>query len=104
MATGMGGAETLTVTGRTTGKQQEIPVIPVEVEGSWYVVSPRGETQWVRNVRVNPQVTVKNKRGTTSCSATELPVGERAGIIAAYRQKAGRTVETYWKQLPDDKD
>lgn len=104
MATGVSGSETLTVTGRKTGDPQSIPVIPVEVDGALYLVCPRGETQWVRNVRAKPVVTIKNKRGTSSYQASEVPLAERAPVIAAYRDKAGRAVSGYWKQLPDDKD
>ena len=36
---------------QSDGQVQEIPVIPVRVEGRLYVVSTRGEADWVRNVR-----------------------------------------------------
>ena len=40
----------------------------------------------------------------TTYRAEEVPVGERAPIIAAYRAKAGREVDGYWKKLPADAD
>ncbi len=104
MATGIGGCERLTVKGRTSGRPQEIPVIPLELNGGRYLVSTRGESQWVKNVRASPTLTVTNKSGSTDYHATELPVSERPPIIEAYRSKAGKTVETYWKQLPDPAD
>jgi len=36
--------------------------------------------------------------------AAEVPVEQRAPIIAAYRPLAGKVVEGYWRQLPDDAD
>ena len=36
--------------------------------------------------------------------ASEVPVEERAPIIAAYRPLAGKVVEGYWKELPADAD
>jgi hypothetical protein len=36
--------------------------------------------------------------------AREIPVEERAPVIAAYRPLAGKVVEGYWKQLPGDAD
>ena len=39
------GAHVLAVRGRKTGKVQEVPVNPVEVEGTRYLVAPRG-TAW----------------------------------------------------------
>jgi hypothetical protein len=69
-----------------------------------YVVSTRGESDWVRNVRAARQVELQGKRGAQALRATEIPVEERPPVIAAYRAKAGRTVEAYWKKLPDPVD
>src|SRR5450756_694001 len=44
-----GGVATLTVSGRRTGRARTVPVIPIEVDGIRYLVSPYGESQWVRN-------------------------------------------------------
>ena len=57
------GAHVLAVRGRTTGTMQEVPVNPVEVDGVRYLVAPRGETHWVRNLR--------------AVGAAELRVGQR---------------------------
>ncbi len=38
------GVATLTLAGRRTGKARKVPVIPVEVGGSRYLVSPYGES------------------------------------------------------------
>ena len=100
MRFGIGGSEALVVRRRTTGEPQRIPVIPVEHAGSRYVVSTRGESDWVRNVRAAGQVDV----GDTTFAVAEVPVAEREPIIAAYREKAGKTVKAYWEQLPDAAD
>jgi hypothetical protein len=100
MATGIGHSETLTVTRRVSKQPQEIPVVVPDIEGVKYLVSTRGESEWVRNVRAYPNVTV----GTTRYVATEVPVEQRAPIIATYRPLAGKVVEGYWRQLPDDAD
>jgi F420H(2)-dependent quinone reductase len=42
---------TLFVVGRRTGVPHKVPVIPVEVDGSHYLESPYGESEWVRNLR-----------------------------------------------------
>jgi hypothetical protein len=36
--------------------------------------------------------------------ATEVPVEERSLILAAYQAKAGKTVQTYFRRLPDPAD
>ncbi len=103
MATGLAGSETLTVTRRGTGETQRIPVLTVVVDGTRYLVSTRGESQWVRNVRANPDVTVTS-RGSSRYRASELPVGERGPVLAAYQAKAGRAVRGYFHSLPDAAD
>lgn len=99
-ATGIGNSQTLTVTRRASKQPQEIPVVVPELDGVKYLVSTRGESEWVRNVRADPNVTVD----TTRYVATEVPVERRAPIIAAYRPLAGKVVEGYWRQLPADAD
>jgi len=51
MRFGIGGAVTLVVPGRRTGHLEKVPVIPVEHDGARYLVSTRGESNWVRNLR-----------------------------------------------------
>jgi deazaflavin-dependent oxidoreductase (nitroreductase family) len=104
MRLGTGGSETLVVPRRRTGAPQRIPVIPVEHEGSRYIVSTRGESDWVRNLREAGGGEIESKAGLEAFRAAEIPLEQRDAIIAAYREKAGKTVETYWKQLPDPKD
>ncbi|MGZ4658222.1 MAG: nitroreductase family deazaflavin-dependent oxidoreductase [Blastococcus sp.] len=99
-----GGVETLTVTGRSSGKPRSVPVIPVAVRGERYLVAPFGESDWVRNLRVAGRATLRGHDATGSFSATEVPAGERADIVAAYRSVAGRTVERCFVALPDPAD
>jgi hypothetical protein len=42
--------------------------------------------------------------GNRSYVADEVPVAQRANVIAVYRPLAGKVVEGYWRQLPDDAD
>lgn len=104
MATGMSGTESLTVTTRTSATRQTIPVITVEVDGTRYLVSTRGESQWVKNIRANPAVTLTTKSGDTTYRATEVTVAQRDPILKAYRRKAGKTVDGYFAKLPDPND
>ena len=104
MATGISGSERLTLTARSSGRPQEIPVITVDVDGTRYLVSTRGESQWVRNVRANPTVTLATKMGTARFTATEVPVLQRDPVLTAYRAKAGKTVDGYFAKLPDPAD
>ena len=104
MATGISNSETLTVTKRGSGEPQQIPVVTVEVGGTRYLVSTRGESQWVKNVRANPTVTLTTKSGATTYLARETATSERPPILTAYQQKAGRVVDGYFRKLPDPAD
>ena len=104
MATGLSGSETLEITRRRSGDTQRIPVLTVVVDGVRYLISTRGESQWVRNIRATPAVTLSTRAGGTRFRATEIPVELRGPVLAAYRVKAGKTVETYFRSLPDPAD
>jgi hypothetical protein len=104
MATGISGSETLTVTKRGSKAPQQIPVLTVDVDGTKYLVSTRGESEWVKNVRADPNVTIANKSGTKKYIASEIPVEKRQPILDAYKVKAGKVVEGYFEKLPDPAD
>ena len=49
-------------------------------------------------------MTLSTRAGGTRFRATEIPVELRGPVLAAYRVKAGKTVETYFRSLPDPAD
>jgi hypothetical protein len=104
MATGISGSETMVVKSRVSGQEQRIPVISVDVDGTKYLVSTRGESQWVKNLRADPRVTLERRGVSARFVATEVPVENRGPVLAAYRVKAGKTVEGYFAKLPDPAD
>ena len=104
MRFGMSGSHKLAVAGRKSGEMQQIPVIPVELDGTFYIVSTRGESDWVKNMRAAGGGEIQGDDVAQRFRATELPVAEREPIIAAYRAKAGKMVDTYWDKLPDPSD
>jgi deazaflavin-dependent oxidoreductase (nitroreductase family) len=100
LVTGMSNTEKLTVTRRRSKQPQEVPVITVDVGGTKYLVSTRGEAEWVKNVRADPNVTI----GSTAYVAREIPEQDRQAVLTAYREKAGRAVDGYFKRLPREAD
>ena len=102
---GLGGSEKLMVPGRKSGELRHVPVIPVEHEGSRYIVSTRGESGWVLNMRAAGGGELHTRRGGVSpFKAAEVPVEERAPVIEVYRAAIGKEADRYWSRLPDDKD
>ena len=47
------GSQILSVTGRKSGKVYTTPVNPLSFQGERYLVAPRGETGWVKNIRAS---------------------------------------------------
>lgn len=68
----LGSAE-LTVVGRRSGTPQRIPVNPHTHEGAEYLVSARGHSQWVRNMRAAGGGELRLGRRTRTFHAEELP-------------------------------
>ena len=95
---------TLEVARRDARHPQRVPVIPVEHDGSLYVVSARGESDWVRNVRAAGIVRIGQKGNFETYTATEAAADALADIVRAYRKKAGREVNGYWRKLPHDSE
>lgn len=105
MRLGVSGTTALAVRGRRTGEMHRVPVIPVDVGGARYLVSPRGETDWVRNLRAAGEGELRRRRDAARpFRATELAVAERSPVIAAYRKVAGRAVKSFFEKMPDPAD
>jgi F420H(2)-dependent quinone reductase len=100
----MSGASGLTVRRRASGELQRVPVIPIERDGAEYLVSVRGESDWVKNLRAAGEAELTSKEGSRRVRAAEIPPDERPGILEAYQEKAGRAVASHFKALPDPVD
>jgi len=70
--------------GRRSGQTRSVPVNIVEYEGQRYLVSPRGESEWVRNVRADGGRAVFRHGKREEVRLEELPEAERAPIIQKY--------------------
>lgn len=104
MRFGFGGSRALTVPGRRTGRPQRVPVIPIDHGGARYLVSPYGESDWVRNLRASGQGSLSGRGGGDHLRATEIPVAERGPVITAYCAVTGRGVRAAFETLPDPAD
>jgi len=104
MKFGIGGSLVLEVARRRSGGVQRIPVLLLELDGHRYLVSPRGNTQWVRNLRVSGECRVGRSGALTAYRAGEVDVADRGPILAEYRVLAGKAVRSHFEALPDDAD
>jgi deazaflavin-dependent oxidoreductase (nitroreductase family) len=81
------GSRVLHVQGRTTGEWRTVPVNPLTIDGQQYLVAPRGETQWVRNMRVAGGGKLQLGRRRSDFTATELTdAAAKARILQQYLQ------------------
>jgi deazaflavin-dependent oxidoreductase (nitroreductase family) len=90
--TGLGisvwGSRVLEVPGRKTGAPRRTPVNVLTFEGEDYLVSPRGNGQWVRNVRANDgRLDLLLGRRRSHHTATELADGDKTEILRAYLKR-----------------
>jgi hypothetical protein len=49
------------IRGRLTGRLHEVPLAVITLYGGNYLVSPRSERNWVRNLTANPNCTVASR-------------------------------------------
>jgi deazaflavin-dependent oxidoreductase (nitroreductase family) len=82
------GSRVLEHRGRTSGKLHHTPVNLLTHEGRQYLVAPRGDTQWVRNVRsAHGHLVLILGRKRQHCTATEVPVDDSVPILRSYLEK-----------------
>jgi deazaflavin-dependent oxidoreductase (nitroreductase family) len=97
----LGITPTLAVRGRTSGEWRTVPVNVLELAGQRYLVAPRGDTQWVRNLRATGRGELRWRRGIEPFRATEIADDEKPRIIEAYLARWGYQVRPYFGALPN---
>jgi deazaflavin-dependent oxidoreductase (nitroreductase family) len=100
----LGMIPTLAVRGRTSGEWRTVPVNVLELDGQRYLVAPRGDTQWVRNLRATGRGELRWCGRVEPFRATETPDNEKPRVIEAYLARWGYQVKGYFKALPNPAD
>jgi deazaflavin-dependent oxidoreductase (nitroreductase family) len=83
----MKGSRVLEVRGRRSGEPRRTPVNLLEYEGSRYLVAPRGETQWARNLRASGEGRLLVGRHSEPFTAQELQDAEKPALLRAYLER-----------------
>jgi deazaflavin-dependent oxidoreductase (nitroreductase family) len=81
------GSRVLEVRGRKSGEPRRTPVNLMTLEGTRYLVAPRGHTQWVRNLRASGRGRLLAGRSAEEFSAVELPDTEKPELLRAYLER-----------------
>ena len=94
----------LEVPGRRTGKPVRATLAPWEVDGTRYLMSQYGLTDWVLNLRAAGGGQLHYKDRTETFRAIEVEGEERDRVIGAFRAKADRFLNRDFDRLPDAAD
>jgi len=102
----LGFAPTLAVRGRKSGAWRTTPVMPLKMDNVTYLVSPRGETDWVRNLRAAGEGELRRFTRTRAFRAAEIPRADRARFVEAYKRRWARAgpIKQQFDKLPDPTD
>jgi deazaflavin-dependent oxidoreductase (nitroreductase family) len=81
------GSRVLEVPGRKTGEPRRTPVNLLTHEGERYLVAPRGNTQWVRNLRASGSGRLLVGRRAKPFTATEITDATKSQVLRAYLRR-----------------
>ncbi|MGC0333644.1 deazaflavin-dependent oxidoreductase (nitroreductase family) [Streptomyces sp. SAI-170] len=93
----LAGTAELSVRGRKSGNMLRLPVNPHSHDGAQYLVSARGHSQWVRNMRAAGEGELRVGRKVRTFTARELPDAEKLPILRTYLEKWGWEVDQYFQ-------
>jgi deazaflavin-dependent oxidoreductase (nitroreductase family) len=99
------GSRVLEVKGRTSGQWRQTPVNLMRYQDGEYLVAPRGQTQWVKNLRASGRGRLRLGGRTEPFSAIELTDDEKPALLRAYLKKWKFEVGVFFDGVgPDSSD
>jgi deazaflavin-dependent oxidoreductase (nitroreductase family) len=99
------GSRELRVRGRRSGEWRAVPVNLLVLDDAEYLVAPRGQTQWVRNLRVAGSGELRVGRRVDAFRATELGDDDKVDVLRAYLARWRSEVGVFFDGVgPDASD
>jgi deazaflavin-dependent oxidoreductase (nitroreductase family) len=99
------GSRVLAVKGRTSGQWRTTPVNLLTVDDHRYIVAPRGETQWVRNLRAASTGELRLGKRAEQFRGRELTDDEKVPVLRAYLKRWKAEVGIFFEGTgPDSTD
>jgi hypothetical protein len=86
----------LQVKGRKSGRVYGTPVSLVALHGVWFLVAPRGRTQWVRNAEVSNEIVLKRGSSRRRFRLRALADADKPPVLRAYLERYGSVVQRYF--------
>jgi len=96
------GSRVLYVRGRTSGEWRSTPVNLLTLDGDRFLVAPRGQTQWVRNLRVAGGGELRVGRRAERFTATELADEDKPPVLRAYLKRWKWEVGMFFENITAD--
>jgi deazaflavin-dependent oxidoreductase (nitroreductase family) len=81
------GSRTLAVRGRRSGEWRTVPVNPLPIDSGRYLVSPRGRTDWVRNIRAAGGGELRHRGQAEPIRVTEIADDDKPPILREYLRR-----------------
>lgn len=81
------GSRILEVRGRSSGEWRAVPVNLLTLGDADYLVAPRGETQWVRNLRVAGEGRLRVGKNVSTFTSEEVPDSDKPVILRPYLKR-----------------
>lgn len=105
MGVSLWGSRVLEVPGRKTGEIRSNPVNLLVVDDDEYLVSPRGATQWVRNVRAAGTASLRVGRRIQEYRFDEVGDAAKPPILRSYLRRWKWEVGQFFEGVgPDSSD
>jgi deazaflavin-dependent oxidoreductase (nitroreductase family) len=99
------GSRVLAVRGRTSGQWRTTPVNLLTHDGRRYLVAPRGEAQWVRNLRAAGTGELRLGKHAEAFRGRELTDDEKVPVLRAYLKRWKAEVGIFFEGTgPDSSD
>lgn len=86
---GFGPAYVLATTGRKSGEPRQVPVSPIEVDDTTYLVAPYGPVGWVKNLRADGRAHLRRGKDDAIVTLEEIGGEVAARVVAAYHGREG---------------
>jgi hypothetical protein len=101
----LGRKSVLLVRGRKSGKLLKVPMDPpFEWNGTRYLVSPRGETHWARNLRAAGEADLRTHGHLEHIRVVEIAGQEHDEVVATYASTITCNCRRGMELLPDPAD
>jgi len=97
----LGKASLLIVEGRRTGTPRAATLMPIEIDGTRYLLATLGLSEWSRNLRAAGRGVLRRGGRVEEIRAIEVQGKEHELVVAEFRRTRPSFVKKQYDRLPD---